>query len=250
MFLCKNSNISILFVHVWKGGGTSVESGISKALLAKYGKLWFWRWVKRPFQSSESSLLGNEPVCHLPACDILPLLKKRGYDDLFRIGVVRCPWARLVSMYQFTVKDRIAFDKRFGARGVNRPLGPQEKRGLDIAYRYYTECPYLGFQRWLKNSQHMAMGSIVTWPIAMVPQSYWYFGSDGDQLVQHIYRLDHLEDLRSDLVGRFDLQINIPQKNVGSYDRDLSSYYDEEALAFVEKYHGDDIQRYGFERPF
>ena len=93
--------------------------------------------------------------------------------------------------------------------GVNRLLVPQEKRSLDIVYCYYTECPYIGFQRWLKHSQRMSMGSVVTWPIAMVPQSYWYFGSNGDQLVQHIYRLDNLDDLKSDLLKRFDLHLDI-----------------------------------------
>ena len=134
--------------------------------------------------------------------------------------------------------------------GVNRLLVPQEKRSLDIVYCYYTECPYIGFQRWLKHSQRMSMGSVVTWPIAMVPQSYWYFGSNGDQLVQHIYRLDNLDDLKSDLLKRFDLHLDIPRKNVGSYHRDLSKYFDDEALSFVDKHHGEDIQRYGFRRPF
>ena len=72
----------------------------------------------------------------------------------------------------------------------------------------------------------------------------------GINLFQHIYRLDNLDDLKSDLLKHFDLHLDIPRKNVGSYHRDLSKYFDDEALSFVDKHHDDDIQRYGFRRPF
>lgn len=250
MFLCKNSDVAILFVHVWKGGGTSVSSAIARALVEKYGRFWFWKWVRGPFCRSESPVFGNEPVCHLPACDLAPILRSHGYGESFSFGVVRCPWARLVSMYHFTVKNEDAFRKRFGCRGVERKMLPQEIRGMADAFRFFAQDPCVGFRRWLQASQRMAMGSLVSWPIAKVPQSYWYYDGQDHKLVDKVYYLDAIDDLKVDLSKKFNLNVEIKEKNVGSYNRDISKYFDDESLAFVDRYHAVDIERFSFKRPF
>ena len=243
MLVSRHPDFPFIFIHVWKTGGTSVSRALTRALRARIGRLSYWRMV-------DENVIAGEPAGHLPARDVLPWLESRGVRGLHSFGLVRCPWSRLVSMFEFTTKGREAFEKRFGARGVGRSLLAHERRGLDAAYRYFTEDRYVGFRRWLQQSQRMAHGSAVTWPVATVPQLYSYTDGHGDLLVDRVYRLDDLETLQKDVRERFGLDLEMRPENVGSYKRSLAEYFDDEALAFVEKHHHADIQTFGFVRPF
>jgi hypothetical protein len=133
-----------------------------------------------------------------------------------RFAIVRNPWARVVSIYNYA--DKIS----------SNPLYPKSynkitfKEFIDRRHRweitpfFYRELPY----------DHWAN------------QVLWTFGSGID-----ILRYEHLNDDLSDYIGK---KIDLPVLNKGIYSDDYRSYYDEESYQAIYNWYRKDIEQWGF----
>jgi len=179
--------VPFLFIHINKTAGSSIE-----------------RALGLPFE-------------HKTALEKIEEIGWRRWQRKFTFCVVRNPWDRIVSHYEYRVQRNVSDLK-------TRPIGFAE--WVRLAYvdrdpRYY-------------NKSKMFM-----------PQSDWITDADGRVLVDFICRFENLDDDFAEVCRRIGRDVHLPhlkQSRHGSY-RD---YYDDRIRAIVEHLFHEDIQRFGY----
>lgn len=109
-----DSNRKILFIHIPKTGGTSIEQYFD---LCHAENFWYDRWdrdrldfVKNHHAKCNSPKLAYEPQHYTP--EILKALVD-GYDDYFKFTFVRNPYTRLLSEYYWRENKKYASPEDF-----------------------------------------------------------------------------------------------------------------------------------------
>lgn len=136
-----NHSLKIIFVHVPKAAGTTVERFFHEATGEKWdlwGKIHSDQAVKEKFPSSENisrfnpDRINNNPrhslYHHLTLSDIRKLVGVDIYSKYTKLCVVRNPWDRLVSFYEYgrqTGGRLLTEGKTFRNWFWDRPVTPQ-----------------------------------------------------------------------------------------------------------------------------
>ena len=91
-------NLQVIFVHVPKTAGQSIE----RAFLARLGESWETR-QKYLLQPNDDPAVGPPRMAHLTASEYRDLghVTPEQFDAYLKFGFVRNPWTRLVSEYRF-----------------------------------------------------------------------------------------------------------------------------------------------------
>ncbi|TVP61456.1 MAG: sulfotransferase family protein [Nodularia sp. (in: Bacteria)] len=95
-----------IFVHIPKCGGTSIEKA-----LCTFTKLDLMnpRLLSEEEIKEKNLLLGgslHRLERHLSAIEIKTLIEKQEFEDYFKFSIVRNPFSRLVSFYNFVLKNK------------------------------------------------------------------------------------------------------------------------------------------------
>lgn len=151
---------------------------------------------------------------HLPPYFIDSNILRR-FDRKF--AVVRNPWARAVSMYNYSdkLRSRLPEDPPKNYSKISFREFLERRHNWVMSPFFYREYPY---DHWAK-------------------QSFWL----SEEL--DILRYENLNWDLSDYLGE---RIFLPHINVGTYSEDYRNYYDEESYKAVFDWYKEDIDRWGF----
>ena len=212
-----------LFIHIPKTAGTS----LTHAMIKETG-------------ISPTSIQGvdgkdHEIITHSGALQLKQMLGKH-YDGLYSFSVVRNPWDRMVSLYNFKIQSA---QQRLTGKRPQKPGTSKEGDMKEIAY-----LSTLGFERWLLEGDcdsHLYGESLTR-----LPQLCWLTDEDGKVIVSHIAKFEDLDSELKKLQERFRMNFEGPTGNP-SIHAPWSLYYNEETFACVQARFQADIQMFGYE---
>ena len=196
-----------IFIHVPKTAGISVEM----VFLQKMGLTWDTRGPML-LRENIDPRLGPERLSHLYASEYVLLghIAKVDFYDYFKFGIVRNPWARIVSEYKFNVAHT----------------------GVSFADFLLKDFPPPGLS---DRRRHVE------------PQ--WKFLCDAQRkiIVNRVIRFENLLQEVGDVFRRiFNEQIALPHDNSSKDKRDYRAFYNDKTFAFVESFYRDDIEMFGY----
>lgn len=195
-----------LFIHIPKTAGTAIsQSGLVVPVIYDY--------ISNFYRRIEESLGISPPTMykHLPYSYIDPNILRQ-YDRKF--AVVRNPWARAVSMYNYA--DKLREKSQYNYPKITFKEFLDRRYTWDISPFFYRQFPY---DQW---------GNQVLWPL----------GGDVDIL--------RYENLNEDLSDYLNDRVMIPHINKGTYNDDYRTYYDEESYQAIYDWFKKDIVQWGF----
>jgi chondroitin 4-sulfotransferase 11 len=178
---------NFVFIHINKTGGSSVEKALKipfehKTALEKIDELGYDNWLKK-----------------------------------FTFTVVRNPWDKVVSHYQYRVQTN------------QTDLGGNS----------------LGFKDWLRLAYGEKNPLYYDKPKMFMPQSDWISDQEGRILVDHVCRFENLSDDFDYVCKKLKKSVKLPHLKAskrGCY-RD---YYDDAAAEIVAHYFSNDIEQFGY----
>ena len=202
-----------LFIHIPKSAGTSISSSgicfpVSKIYMTD-------KFISLEDMSSYKPFMIMHK--HIPY-NYLDVSKIDQFDRSF--AIVRNPWSRLVSLYHYA--DLIS---------------PQV-----IGTRWFQ--PNISFDEFLNRMNTFRMYSTYYWNH---PYDQW--GSQLDWVTkENKVRVDILryENLQEDVNAYFDRNVDIAQRNIGSYKSNYTDYYTKEQREKVAEWFSMDIEKWGF----
>lgn len=204
----------IAFVHIPKSGGTSVTNAL--ILTARQGG-----WA--PLQ--------HKLYTHADFVELKKIVSDSFISNAKIFSVIRNPWDRLVSLYEFRLARAL---ERIRLRSFGHVYDIDLADDLSIV----EQMQGLGFCRWLQSSTlHEARYGI---PITRKSQLSWCRDESGRIGVSNILLLEAIDMEFLSLVG-----VNsLPHMNKSkrSPDQKYQSYYDFRSREFVEFYFGEDIE--------
>lgn len=161
---------------------------------------------------------------HLSAAQLQLVLGEAEYAACFSFTVVRNPWERMVSRYNF---DHIR----------NRPPPEERVRGgtsrsfHDLEFEPWLERVWL---RWRDGNGQRSQLSKLT-------------DRDGDLLVDHVGRMSDLQGTMDRLCGEVGVDaVRMDTANASARSMSYADYYDERTRGMVAQIHRTDIEHFGF----
>ncbi|MBR0552113.1 sulfotransferase family 2 domain-containing protein [Stakelama marina] len=172
----------IIFVHIPKCGGTSVEDCIWTGDKSKRTEQDLWMGVKYPFWKPTRNKYQTGGLQHLTAQQIRQEIGHDLFCGCFRFAVVREPLARIVSQYKY-MKRRHDLRKLI-------------KMNENDSFSHYLDL--------------ISKKSHVQWK----PQADFILDRDGSMLVDRVYRLEDISTDMSDLSRNVGLDFErLPKHN-------------------------------------
>jgi chondroitin 4-sulfotransferase 11 len=186
-----------IFIHVPKAAGTSVSQALYGKHLRHFSAQEINRYAKREFQS------------------------------LFSFGIVRNPWARVLSAYRFAKIGHT------GSMGIKHPE-QYEIPEFESFERFLTE--------WLSEKDPLKID------LVFQPQSKFVCDQQGDIMLDYIGRLENLTEVENDLSDRLEQKIIFPRLNSTSNESDdyQSAYKSQDMRDIVGNAYAADIQTFGY----
>lgn len=158
--------------------------------------------------------------CHYLSLREAGFVSDEFHDSAFRFSVVRNPYLRAVSLYQYLKVHNV-----------------QYQRGLvEFLDDVYSSRPPVG----LYNVQGLSQCN---------PQMDWLQGPDEQMVADHIYHIDDLERLQLDIVARFGpTKHPIPRRNTSSSKVSPLEVLTEhsESIPLIKQIYGGDFDVLGF----
>ena len=193
----------VVFVHVPRAAGTSVTTTLYGQFLGH-------------FTASQIAEKCEADVVALP-----------------RFAIVRNPWDRLVSAYEF-------------ARAGEGRGGPQSVTVADPAQ--YRIPAFDSFERFVEEWLAPATdrGAIDRLDGIFRTQSYYVNGPDGALLVDHCGRLEAMAETEEWLSQTLGRRIEFPRHNASPRDA-TESYYTPALRETVRRIYADDIKAFGYD---
>ena len=98
-------NRKLLLIHIPKTGGSSIASALFQSVDIDYKN-----YIKLPDKIQKKYMAGAD-LKHAPAFQYQSLMKN--YDEYYKFAVVRCPWERFYSQYNWytNVAGKISIEK-------------------------------------------------------------------------------------------------------------------------------------------
>ncbi len=209
-----SSSHNFVFVHIAKTGGQSI-----KQALLPYRELGKKTRVARLM--SKLPLRRDPAELHYPPHVSAQWLRRRigaeRFDKAFKFAIVRNPFDRLVSSYEYIRQS----DWHHAHEAAKR----------------------MGFKEFLKYQKRRNLSYFR-------PQLYYLSDSHGKLMVDKIYRFEEFGGVLEDVCARIGIPKpeSVPHKN-SSKRASLASYYDEETIEMVRRNFGADLKAFGYEFP-
>ncbi len=209
----------LLFVHIPRTAGTSVEEALVRAYGGRNKRL---RLSRKHI--SGKTLRKN-------------IITKNSWDKAFKFTIIRNPWDRVVSLCKHSKK---MFDP-----GEGRGKRSLNQLGLDDQVRSQTKELLLSVNlRWwlleFNEKYSWIPYRIDGHQIGLVhlPQSMWLMQHDNIML-DKVYRFERLYELEDDL--------GLTLQNLNMTDcRAYEELYDDETRRWVARVYAEDIERWGY----
>lgn len=196
-FLSNYDELGCLFIHIPKGAGTSIAH----------------------------ALYGEQVANHYPAslyCDI----SEKKFKQYFTFTVVRNPWDRAVSAYNFI--------KQGGTKYV-RPKGNELYKGKEFET----------FETFVKNVLNNS--DLGTHDLVFQPQHKFVCDNSGKILVEHVGHLEKLDETLKILSDRIGKKVELPVINHVKKSQPYEAYYTDETYHIVKKIYQKDIVLFGYD---
>jgi hypothetical protein len=161
---------------------------------------------------------------HLSAAQLQLILGEEEFGRCFTFSVVRNPWERMVSHYNFThVKSEPSPEEKL-ARGTKRSFHDLEfEPWLDI----------IAVRHLKGRGPRSQLSKLI--------------GPNGEILVDHIGRLSHLQGTLDVLCEHLSVEpVSVLQVNPSARSKSYADYYDDRTRDIVAEIHRVDIEHFGF----
>lgn len=195
------------FVHIPKTGGTSIHKWIEKILAQRH----------------------PEPVAQkLPFHATLPALRMP--DDYVSVSVVRNPWSRMVSMYEFDRYCRSQPDMLPYLQGADP----------NMEFKDWIKYERISKYRWVY-PQDTECREIKMWFTPTTPQTVW-LPWEPDVLIRY-ENLGAGFEILHELMKCDDILIG---HEYNTRHAPYQEYYDDESIRLVGKYFATDVERWNY----
>lgn len=214
--ICRSRGI--VFIHIPKTGGTSIERLLWTREAHNhenlYGSTRNQRLLRPPWKlpANKYQLAALQ---HLTAAQVMTEIGEPCFRSFFSFSIVRNPFDRLVSQFEYMRRER---------EELRRYLGITR----DSSFKTYL--------RRLKRRKHPQ------WQ----PQVEFLFSDARVQLVDRIYRLEEMAALVADLRSRYALTLDHTPHLNKTERKSVVHYYDDEARELVEELYRDDLRLLGY----
>lgn len=190
-----------IFIHIPKNGGTSVCEGLSLDRSLHYT----YRHYENSFPEE--------------------------WDTYFKFTIIRNPWTRLVSCYEYAKQD-ISYWHNNIKPTAKTPPHPDHELIKRMSFKEVVRLLYRDIHKHYPNVLRHA---------GWLPQMHWVKKND-NIIVDKMYKIEDLGKLEK----KFDIKLQVVNKTPKVNFR---SYYDDETLEMVNHIYEDDIQtlRYSYE---
>jgi len=182
-------NREYIFIHINKTGGTSI------------GKV-----IDLPLKS------------HLTAREIIDLVGQIPFKNAFKFAVVRNPWSKVVSHYNYRLKSN------------QNGLGDNH-----LSFKEWVKCTYG------ENKNPIYYDK----PKMFLPQTEWLKDYSGQITINHILRFETLSHDFKTIANTLGISKSLPHYNKTD-KTDYRQYYDEETKVIVERWFKEDIVQFSY----
>ncbi len=199
-----------IFVHIPKTGGTSLSDIVWPRHKRVESDLWMG------FVDDYHNKYQTGGLQHLRATQIRQEVGDAVFEEFYKFAIVRDPWDKAVSQYAFMKKRQDLRDF----------IGMKEG---DTFKAYLSLIQKRAHVQWM-------------------PQRDFLYDDSGRLMVDFVGRFESFDDDVRGILAHLGIGgIEIPHMNK-SMRRDLSNYYDDEALEVVRSLYQADIETFGYRR--
>lgn len=208
-----NNNHKIIFVHITRTGGTSIERILNMKGKDNSLKL--------------NTLYGIYKGIALQHLNISEIKKLKNVDDYFSFCVVRNPFDRIISEFKFLKSNtpnkftkyfKKSFDKFVNEIVIAYNEGKVNKFGFN-KYEYNEEDHFKTQLSYIKNNNKIDVNKIL--------------------------RFENLNRDWKEISNRFNLSTNLPKVNK-SYHKNYRRYYNKQNRKIIEKYYKEDLDYFNY----
>ena len=194
----------ILFVHIPKCGGSSMAAGLFQSVGIEYST-----YIKLNKKEKNTYLCSNE-LKHAPAIIMQNHIKN--YDDYYKFAIVRNPWDRLISSYNWV---NGAGDAKFDHKSIQKQFNKAQRK--------------IDEKNELKNYQYL-------------PQKKFIVDKNENIIVDDIFCMSQIEKI----FEKFDLKYFHKKKrnSKSKLPSDMENMFDDA----TRKIYRDDINFFGYEK--
>jgi len=205
-----------LFVHIPKCAGTSVEKMLDMSTPNEYffgestnlSRIYI---PKEKFNEEEYTNCVNKPPQHMTYSEMCKVISN--FDSLFKFSIVRNPYSRLVSEYEYVKSHTIL---QYGMKNIG-------------TFAELVECLEYEKSKRIK----LFYGHLET-------QTSYLENFDGK-----IYRFENIQECMDDLKQYSPVTI-VPHANKREYSKPYMEYYTPELLEKVQKFYMEDFTNFNY----
>lgn len=188
-----------IFIHNSKVAGTSM-----RAALMPYEPFFlrnkFSQYLKHKFVRA-----------HISAAELKDKIPHRIFNTYFKFGLVRDPWDRQISLYEFIRQN----PKHF-------------QHDLILSFKDFNEYLY-----WRVNDN-------------LNPQKTYFYDNDGNFLVDEVYKIENLPNAIKQLESRLNIQLCMPHYNKSKRQK-FREYYTIDTWNFLADAFQEDIKAFNYD---
>jgi len=199
-----NNTHNILFIHIPKSAGTSVLKMFNMS--EKEGHI---SWEK--YKNLDENI----------------------YQNAYKFAIVRNPWDKFVSCYEYVKMDKSYWHSIDGESIYGK------HPDYDLTNKYDNFNDFVKFLSEIKEP-HLPLKS-VNWSY----QYQWVCDNGIGVKIDTLYRFEHMDYMINDLNEKFNFQFELPHINK-SNNKDYRKYYNDNSIEFVNKIYKRDIELFNY----
>jgi hypothetical protein len=185
----KGDNKDYIFIHINKTGGTSIAKAI-----------------------------GLPSKRHLTVKEVISIIGEDEFNKAFVFTVVRNPWDKVVSHYEYRVKTN---QTKMADRHISFKQWVKQTYGKERNPLYYNN------------------------PLMFAPQSDWLKDREGVIRVAHIIKFESLAEDFREIAKTLGIHADLHHLNWTKREP-YKNYYDSETIQIVSDWFEEDIRRFGY----
>ena len=204
-----NHNLRIIFIHIPKTAGTSIEYA-----LGMHGGLKTIGLERYINQTSDYNCLFGNGLQHLTASQIRKVLGKKIFNDYFKFSVVRNPYDRIVSYIAW----------------------------LDGKWQNRAQLSIEKFREYIRLSQNRYKNRVKILPRPQYPFIY----IRNRRIVNGLLYYEDLEKEIACLQIKLNITLNL-ERRMESEHLDYRNYYDSYSIRIIRNFYKKDFENFGYD---